>query len=866
MHSSALPYSGNLNHLISGPPASGKSHAALEFFRAQPGSLLLVPTATMVEHLRHSLARTGFPVRPRDICTLATFLDRYSAGAAAPPILLDLLIEQALEKLRPGRFTEVAGFPGLRRALAALFEQAPSQSLPEDLASVQQEVHNGLQSRGLALRHTRLTSAAEAMRDSERALPASVILDGFFTLSAAETALVLALAARVGVTLTLPDWPGSQTVRNILLAGGFVEQRLAPARRAARQARFSAANIEREIEEIVRRILACAAQGRNFRDIGIVLRSREPYAGVVETTLARFGIPTRLYFHQQPGSHPALMFLTNVVRAMLAGWDHAMLLAAVRMPVSGVGATAPGDRLDFAWRDMLPAVGLPLPAGLEHIAALDGWRRDRLEPLEWAERLKTLRALLPAPSITDGIDRDQIFLWRSTFAAVAAFEEILDGAAAALQGSGRCALAVFWKLVESGLTLETLRIPDARRNVVHVMDAYEARQWELPVVFVCGLIERHFPQYHREDPILTDAGRHRAGLDTAADRQLEERFLFELATTRATEQTILSYPRFDEKGEETLPSFFAEGSFEPAASGVALPGRPRIEIRGVFGEPPRFLHKTLSPTGIESFLQCPFQFFAGKTLRLKRRPSAPRDRLDVLLQGSMLHHALAEWTRAPLLGAAILDQIFEEECARKRIPGGYRTEAVRLELMRHFRRFLEDRQFELRNWSTRVEEEFSYALNPFLSIAGRIDRLDVGPANQVLVIDYKYSAGNKIRERVEDTGGGHLVQGGLYLAAAARTFGLDPAGMLFCGLRKDVTWGGWHLSIPGLDSLGTRSTREVLAGLIETAEQAATRAHEAITSGEIAVRPTDPQKCKWCDFCDICRVESATVPRQAGNA
>ena len=53
--------------------------------------------------------------------------------------------------------------------------------------------------------------------------------------------------------------------------------------------------------------------------------------------------------------------------------------------------------LDFAWRDRLPDFGLPLPAGLEHLAALDRWSRDRLEPREWAARLKTLRTLLPSP-------------------------------------------------------------------------------------------------------------------------------------------------------------------------------------------------------------------------------------------------------------------------------------------------------------------------------------------------------------------------------------------------------------------------------------------------------------------------------------
>jgi len=837
---------------------------ALEQFRSQSGSLLIVPTATMVEHIRHMLARSGFPVRPRQICTLAKWLEDGLAEAAAPAALLDLLIEQALERLRPERFTAVAGFPGFRRALADLFEQAPPAAIPEDLAALEEDVERNLRARGFGLRHARLRSAAEAVRAGDRVLPPKVILDGFFTLSTEETKLVLALGERSSVTITLPDWPGSQAVRAVLLSSGFDEQRLSSAIRSPSRTGFSAANIEREVEEIARRILQYDARGTAFREMGIVLRSRDPYAGVVESTLARFGIPARFYFQHPLRSHPALMYFSTVIQSMLAGWDHATLLAAVRMPVSGVGATPVGDELDFAWRDKLPAVGLPLPSGLEHLTGLDGWRRERLGPREWAVRLKTLRSFLPSPGVADEAGRDRIGALRSTSAALAAFDNILDDAAIALDGSGRCALAVFWKQVETALALEPLRVPDARRNVVHVMDVYEARQWELPVVFVCGLIERHFPRYHREDAILGDAARYRAGLDTAADRQTEERFLFELAISRATEGTILSYPRFDEQGEDTLPSFFLDGEFAPIAGRVAVPQvRPDVDVRRGSGDPPHFVHKTLSPTGIESFLQCPFQFFASKTLRLRRRPPMPRDRLDVLLQGSILHRALAEWTCAPLLGSAILDEIFEEECARLRVLEGYRTEAVRLELMRNFRGFLDDRKFELRGWSTRVEEKFSYPLNPLVSITGRIDRLDVGPGDQALVIDYKYSAGKKIRERVDDTGAGHLVQGGLYLAAAARAFGLDPVAMLFCGLKKNVTWDGWHVSISGFDSLGTACTRDVLRALMEDAESAAIRVHEAITTGDIAVRPTDLKKCQWCDFQDICRVESAALVKVA---
>ena len=150
-----------------------------------------------------------------------------------------------------------------------------------------------------------------------------------------------------------------------------------------------------------------------------------------------------------------------------------------------------------------------------------------------------------------------------------------------------------------------------------------------------------------------------------------------------------------------------------------------------------------------------------------------------------------------------------------------------------------------------------------MSITGRIDRLDTGPSGQALVIDYKYSAGNKIRERVEDTGSGNAVQGGLYLAAAARAFGLEPVAMLFCGLKKNVVWDGWHVGVPGLESLGTATTKEVLRGLMKDAESAAARVHEAISSGDLSVRPADPRKCNWCDFCDICRVESASLVQVA---
>jgi RecB family exonuclease len=869
--------------LICGPPASGKSRAALDHFLSNSASVLVTPSATMAEHIRNQLARAGLRVRPSRVLTLAHFLDRLGAPAAPSTPALNLAIEEALDRLRPPRFQAVAEYRGFRGVVAALLDEialdetsagkSGRAAIPPDLARLFGEVESALAMRDMATRSARLSAAAGSSNEP----PSQIVFDGFFTLSDAELKFVESLAARTRVIVTLPEWPGAANARARLIAAGFGETRLTHVYRTPSQEAFCAPTLEQETEEIARRILDEAARGVPLHDIGIVLRTRDPYAPALESTLARFGIPVRFYFADPLASHPAIDFLGGIVRGTLNGWDHDALLRLLRMPVSGLGASPEGDRFDFELRERLPGRGLPIPelpadSGFnDSLAALNSWPRDRLSAKQWAASVKTLRAMIPAPASTsftrDEISTEQLEAsletWRSTAAALDAFDAALDEAGAALAASGPIALAEFWRQAEAVLELTELRVPDRRRGVVHVMDVFEARQWELPIVYVCGMIERHFPQYHREDALLGDAARRRAGLKTSSDFQREERSLFDLAITRATRQVILSYPRFDENGDETLPSFFVEGTpMVPVDTRVRpRPFRsvPRLSTAAIRDAAllPRLAekHRKLSPSSIESFLQCPFQFFARKTLRLRERPCPPRDRLDVLVQGSILHAALAAREQMPLLGSTVFDQIFEFEVEKRRIPTTYRTEAVRLEMLRHFQMFLDSPSFRL-GWNPRVEEQFEIAVTPSLTVRGRIDRLEVGPHGEALVIDYKYSAAKTIRDRVKDQEEGEVVQSGLYLFAAVKQFGLTPAGMLYCGLKKKVEWGGWHVSLAGLESTGTTCTRDALDELTDGAAKKAAEASDSILSGRIEAHPRDESKCAWCDYRDICRIET----------
>ncbi len=114
----------------------------------------------MADHLRHSLVRSGSPVRPKSIQTLAGFLEGWSTLTAATPALVQLCVERALARVRPPRFQAVAEFPGVVQSLASLFGEVSGQRMPEDIRRLFADVERQLASKGMAPRRARLAAAA----------------------------------------------------------------------------------------------------------------------------------------------------------------------------------------------------------------------------------------------------------------------------------------------------------------------------------------------------------------------------------------------------------------------------------------------------------------------------------------------------------------------------------------------------------------------------------------------------------------------------------------------------------------------------------------------------------------------------------
>jgi hypothetical protein len=101
------------------------------------------------------------------------------------------------------------------------------------------------------------------------------------------------------------------------------------------------------------------------------------------------------------------------------------------------------------------------------------------------------------------------------------------------------------------------------------------------------------------------------------------------------------------------------------------------------------------------------------------------------------------------------------------------------------------------------------------------------------------------------------VQGGLYLLAA-KGMGYQPAGMVYCGLKRDVTFAGWMLSphYPDIrQACGSDELKEVMA----QAREDSLAAIAGIREGSIAPKPADELRCDFCDFANSCRYEVAAM-------
>jgi ATP-dependent helicase/nuclease subunit B len=475
--------------------------------------------------------------------------------------------------------------------------------------------------------------------------------------------------------------------------------------------------------------------------------------------------------------------------------------------------------------------------------------------------------------------------------------------------------------------------PQQSRGGVALLHAEAARGLGFRVVFLIGVEEKVFPRIIREDAFLRDDARIALSntLGYKISQKLsafeEEQLLFELITTSASEKLFITYQRSDDDGRVVGPSPFlhgaenarliprsyttkrtalspAEASRRDVVSAYLATGDADQALRFAektadapaqlkgglaalrhlqsFSEPGAHdgvvapvVPETLSPSRMEMFSRCPFQYFALNVLELETPEETPAPtELPAKLKGELIHKFFETFFRALVADSGkeislevpgkLFDRVFNEVFGQLD-PAALGVHAVVWEsfltaMRRDLRAVLESDVAALARAGRRpmyfeqpVTERLDAPLDRF-AWQGKIDRIDVSE-NGARVVDYK--TGRRPKEAVV-TGAvqGRQLQGPLYLLLAEKF--LRAAGVP----AEDLSFAYSYLDP---ENPQRELSREDWSAHKEDVLKSLGALLDVMGSGRFPIMPGD--YCSWCEVASLCRVsDSLSVYRSRQDA
>jgi len=577
----------------------------------------------------------------------------------APPHFQDLALIQAVER-NEGRlqyFGPVANQEGFRAALLGACRELKEAGLgPDDLRSAAVRLPSGpnrifkakLQDAALLWEHVEtcareggfyddadLAAAAAAEAPSSAWLKgqAAFVVYGFYDLTGLQMRLLRACFACAPATAYFPycETQAFRYARPALdwfIANGFEprDAREAPGCEATDLARLqrnvfappagdvgaapgdapgflivSAPGEAREVEEVVREALhpAGAEQDDLPKRIGILLRSRSPYAELLHETFSAVDV-TGYFHHGLPlrrcRAARSLLLLAGLVGGALKRADVMEFVTTARLRrVGSAGEEVSAARaatLDYfsieagiveGPKEWLRRLDRPIESAKKKAEPGDDENEDPGEELSPEERasLKEFREFIAA--LFEGIeDVARQRTWRGmaetfarTYALLVAEDEDTPATLAAMRELAEldalgepATVERFRGFLTDSLTSAARPQGRFERNEPTVSDLMEARGVPFDLVIVPGMVEKVFPRPSRQDPILLDSERLRlASLVSKRGQQVhlpakrmrgqEEELLFTLAVQAARAKVVLTWPRLDEgKARPRIASHF----------------------------------------------------------------------------------------------------------------------------------------------------------------------------------------------------------------------------------------------------------------------------------------------------------------------
>ncbi|MEW6646234.1 MAG: PD-(D/E)XK nuclease family protein [Pseudomonadota bacterium] len=515
---------------------------------------------------------------------------------------------------------------------------------------------------------------------------------------------------------------------------------------------------------------------------------------------------------------------------------------------------------------LLPAEMAP---ELERIAAL-------LDQLEHAAT--PLRLLAPYPQRPDrllsALEETLRRLGLSvSFAGDAAGARLLEELAAMAAAVEQDTPPLAWSEFRAwlGRTLERYNFrPPVSGSRVQLMGLEQSRLGRYDAIIIAGAEREYLPGAPPPSPFFNEAVRRELGLPTAEERRHDRLLQFRRLLEAAPHVTLTL--RRQQDGEDVLPSPWLEvlrafhhlawndDLSDPQLAAWAsdaqaevfrcdtptLPTPPGLARPSL---PAALLPKTLSASGYQQLIDCPYQFFAARGLGLAP-PEAIREALEKADYGERVHRSLqafhhgvqglpgpfgriitpANRDEAAALLHRIAEQVFADDVANNLLHRGWLLrwqEIIPLYIDWELAREQQGWRPQQAEVTLRQEDWL-----PGLTLKGRLDRLDAGAAGGG-VIDYKTGAVPKEDEVQE----GEAVQ------------------LPFYALLSNTALS--QVEYVALDSKGVAARATLqgdeLAALRDANAERLRALFAELAAGQSLPAWGDSRTCRWCDMAGVCR-------------
>ncbi len=434
-----------------------------------------------------------------------------------------------------------------------------------------------------------------------------------------------------------------------------------------------------------------------------------------------------------------------------------------------------------------------------------------------------------------------------------------------------------------GRTLECFNFqPNTHSNNVQIMSLSQSNLCQFDALIIAGAEAEHLPGKLNQSPFFNDGVRQALGLASQAERLSQRYYQFrcllesspDIVITRCTEQNgedIVCSPWLERIQSfhsiaysnnlinKTLTELVAKP--ETIVTNTTAPLPQTISANPAVQIDPSLTPKTISASGYQQLMNCPYQFFAARCLGLEP-PETIREMLEKSDYGERVHlclhafHSGAQDLPGPytqLLNdnnrddaihflSSIADSVFASDLEDNFLHRGWLKRWQ--ELIPPYIDWQIKRQYSWKVKTTETKAEAKLS-GVEIILKGRLDRVDTSTGSdsdisEISIIDYK--TGSVANE--EDVLQGESIQLPFYALLAEQTLQQSASRVEYVSLDKNRV------------QTKTLLEKDTLSELSQQVGSRLTQLITDIQSGAPMTAWGDDKTCEWCQMSGICRRES----------